>query len=197
MTRRLLAALVLTGAALLPALAAPPATGAQCQLRYSFQELRAAIPAIVGDCTGGEIQEQNGDVVQPTTTGLLVRRAVDNWSEFTNGVNTWGIGPNGLTRRPNNGRFPWELAVPAPGPTAPPTSVSPTATPVYLTSGEPAPAGDMTSEGADTPTPEAFGTPDLTITPTASASASTTATPKASASPSATPRPTATVSFNP
>lgn len=187
MARRLLAALVLTGAALLPALAAPPATGAQCQLRYSFQELRAAIPAIVGDCTGDEVQRSNGDIVQPTTTGLLVRRAVDNWSEFTNGVDTWGIGPNGLAKRPNSGRFPWELATPAPAPTVQPAPANPTATPVYLTSGAPAPAGDLTSEGVATPTPEASETPNLTVTPTASVSASPSGTPTATATPADLP----------
>jgi hypothetical protein len=181
-TRRILAALVLAGAVLLPLLIAPPAIGAQCQMRYSFQELRDAIPAVVGDCTAGEFQAPNGDVLQPTTRGLLVRRAVDNWSEFTNGAFTWGIGPNGLAKRRNSDRFPWELTPPTPAPTASGAEMSPTATPVYLTSGAPASPADMTGEGAATPTPTVSGTPGVSVTPTVTASTT----------PPGTPTPTAT-----
>lgn len=188
-TRRLLAALVLTGAMLAPWLVAPPATGAQCQLRYSFQELRDAVPAVVGDCTGGEFPAPNGDVLQPTTTGLLVRRAVDNWSEFTDGAWTWGIGPNGLARRRNTDRFPWELAAPTPAPARPIAPASPTATPVYLTSGAPAEPADMTGGGAATPTPQRSSTPSLSTTPTPAASTTPSGTPTAAPSPTPTTRP--------
>jgi hypothetical protein len=50
----------------------------------------------------------SGDVLQPTTRGLLVRRTADRVVGFTDGTSTWLAGPCGLQQRPNGARFAWE-----------------------------------------------------------------------------------------
>src|SRR6185437_12780780 len=50
----------------------------------------------------------NGDAQQHTTKGLLAWRKADNWTAFTDGYRTWINGPDGLVKRLNADRFPWE-----------------------------------------------------------------------------------------
>jgi hypothetical protein len=47
----------------------------------------------------------NGDAQQPTTTGLMAWRKLDNWTAFTDGYRTRINGPAGLAKRPNTRRF--------------------------------------------------------------------------------------------
>src|SRR3954447_1137648 len=81
----------------------------QCHFVLGFWELHAAVPDVVGGCTGPEQHNpQNGDALQMTERGLLVWRKADNWTAFTDGARTWINGPCGLEKRPNNRRFAWE-----------------------------------------------------------------------------------------
>lgn len=66
------------------------------------------MPARVGDCTSRRVFVANGDVLQYTASGLMVRRKSDNWTAFTDGYVTWIDGPRGLTSRLNSERLPWE-----------------------------------------------------------------------------------------
>src|SRR5262249_24041177 len=96
---------------------------ADCTLAPEFQALHALIPDIAGDCTGDPLAQDNGDIQQPTTAGLLVWRKADNLAEFTDGTTTWIDGPNGLASRPNDQCFSWETCAAAtatPLPTAAP-----------------------------------------------------------------------------
>ena len=86
-----------------------PAEAANCQFSLGFATLHRLIPTIVGNCLTDEIHTPtNGDGLQMTTDGLLVWRKADNFTAFTNGVQTWVNGPFGLQTRSNNARFPWE-----------------------------------------------------------------------------------------
>ena len=64
----------------------------------------------IGACTSAPATAPNGDVVQPTTTGLIVVRVLDGHAAFTDGVRTWVDGPSGIQRRMNGDRFDWETA---------------------------------------------------------------------------------------
>ncbi len=57
---------------------------------------------------GERALQRQWDGTQKTTGGLLVWRKADNHTAFTNGHETWINGPNGLQRRLNSERFPWE-----------------------------------------------------------------------------------------
>jgi len=86
-----------------------PAEAAGCQFTLGFATLHRLIPMIVGNCLTDEIHNPtNGDGLQMTTDGLLVWRKADNFTAFTNGIQTWVNGPFGLQVRSNNARFPWE-----------------------------------------------------------------------------------------
>jgi hypothetical protein len=132
---RALPLLTLAGALLGPAndLAAQQAPG--CQFVLGFKTLHDLLPGDVGDCLDNQVVVDTGDALQRTSKGLLVWRKADNWTAFTNGYETWINGPNGLVRRLNSERFPWEAAAaplaaatPTPAPPPPPT---PTPRPVY------------------------------------------------------------------
>jgi hypothetical protein len=80
-----------------------------CQFRLGFKDLRDAIGAdVVGDCKTNEAQAENGDSRQATTKGELVWRKASNTTAFTNGNETWVLGPVGLQKRYNSERFAWE-----------------------------------------------------------------------------------------
>src|SRR5262249_3890159 len=59
-------------------------------------------------CTSRRVFAANGDVLQFSSNGMLVRRKSDNWSAFTDGNSTWIDGPRGLVSRSNADRFSWE-----------------------------------------------------------------------------------------
>ena len=62
-----------------------------------------------------ERTEASGDVLQDTTHGVLVKRAVDARVAFTDGFLTWMNGPDGMEARLNTERFPWEDTTASPG----------------------------------------------------------------------------------
>jgi plastocyanin len=80
-----------------------------CRFVLGFEDIRNRIgPQVVGDCQEDQRFAPNGDAVQQTTGGLLAWRKADNWTAFTDGATTWIAGPQGLQRRSNATRFPWE-----------------------------------------------------------------------------------------
>jgi hypothetical protein len=116
-TRTRLIALALAGLLLImQGLGSVPAHADHCLLRPEFSALRAAVGAhVVGECVGEARIATSGDVHQRTSRGELVLRTADGRAAFTNGGDTWVIGPNGLRRRPNTEQFFWETVDPAPG----------------------------------------------------------------------------------
>lgn len=119
MHRSLIAALLFP-LALLPTPALAQAAP-DCHFVLGFAALQARLPREIGGCLDNERHNPaNGDGIQQTTGGLLVWRRSDNWTAFTNGYWTWIDGPDGLVRRLNSQRFPWEgspaNAVPAANP---------------------------------------------------------------------------------
>ncbi len=109
-------AINLTGAAL--AQAGP-------EFRASFKALADQIPNVAGQPVGDEHWDASGNLVQQTSTGLMVWRVSDRWTLFTNGFMTWILGPYGLQSRLNTDLYPWEIVLPGPSPVsaspAPPT----------------------------------------------------------------------------
>jgi hypothetical protein len=100
--------------------AAPPAIAAACDAVLGFRMLQQTIPSIVGECTAAPyIDPRTRDVVQATTRGTLIKRANNAWPYFwvyfTNGTQTYVMGPHGLQVRDNDVRFAWE-ANPLPQP---------------------------------------------------------------------------------
>lgn len=92
------------------ALRAPTtAEAAPCAFVLGFATLHSMIPTTVGECLTDETHNPtNGDGLQLTTHGLLVWRKADNFTAFTDGHQTWIIGPFGLQTRLNTERFSWE-----------------------------------------------------------------------------------------
>ncbi|GEM_PF-1443742 len=91
-----------------------------CSAELGFAQLRLAIgPDAVGDCLEQPRPDSGGTIHQRTAKGEFVYRKSDNRAAFTNGFETWLVGPSGLQRRPNTERFPWEAT---PGPIPRPTS---------------------------------------------------------------------------
>lgn len=92
--------------------AAPAAEN--CTFILGFKAIHDLIPGEVGDCRTNEYHNgQNGDGLQETNGkdgkgGLLVWRKSDNWTAYTDGFWTWVNGPNGLQKRLNTERFPFE-----------------------------------------------------------------------------------------
>jgi hypothetical protein len=87
----------------------------------------------VGDCTSAAARNELGDIVQPTTRGMLTLRMADQVPAFSDGQMTWLYGPNGIESRPNGSRLAWEGTT---------SGATPTATPYYATA---------------TPTPSTYG----------------------------------------
>ncbi|HEX9017084.1 MAG TPA: glucosaminidase domain-containing protein [Chloroflexota bacterium] len=107
MKRGLIAVLLLAFAAQVVTTSA--AAAERATFRLGFKSLADLIPDIVGDPVEEEAHNpMNGDGLQHTTIGLMVWRKADNWTAFTNGYWTWVNGPNGLQKRLNTERFPWE-----------------------------------------------------------------------------------------
>ncbi|TAK37063.1 MAG: LppP/LprE family lipoprotein [Chloroflexota bacterium] len=112
---------VLLAMMFLPVASGPPTVAAaQCEFVLGFKALHDTIPNIVGNCLENEhFNPQNGDALQLTTGtrtdggvgGLLVWRSLDNITAFTNGSQTWLLGPFGLETRPNTVLFPWEQEI--------------------------------------------------------------------------------------
>ena len=90
--------------------ATPPA----CRFVLGFKTLHDLMPARVGTCRDNEqFNPATAEAVQHTSGGLLVWRkhpqaGTRNGVAFTNGNETWLLGPNGLQQRPNDRRFAWE-----------------------------------------------------------------------------------------
>jgi len=121
MIKRLLLSALLALSLLAPAAVAPfTASAADCQFVLGFKTIHDAMPDVVGDCTVDEHHNPtNGDGLQETTGptgkgGLLVWRKADNWTAYTDGYWTWVNGPNGLQKRLNTDRFPFEHDTTAP-----------------------------------------------------------------------------------
>ncbi len=110
--RHSLVALIAAGLLLL--FVVPTATAAGCKLAAGFAMLTALIdetegPDKVGVCLENRhVNPENGDILQQTTGGLLVRRAADNRAAFTDGHRTWISGPHGLQARLNTEQLDWE-----------------------------------------------------------------------------------------
>jgi hypothetical protein len=98
-----------------------------CQFIRGFKHLHDLAPDTVGACTSTRLFAANGDILQHTTNGLMVRRNADNWTAFTDGSTTYIDGPRGLVSRPNANRFRWEhdQDVPSPVPSGPGGRVGP------------------------------------------------------------------------
>jgi len=91
-----------------------------CQFIRDFKRLHDLAPETIGNCISRRLFQPNGDVLQYTANGVIVRRKADNWTAFTDGRQTFINGPRGLVSRPNGERFPWEhSAEPSPRPEAP------------------------------------------------------------------------------
>jgi hypothetical protein len=96
-----------------------------CQLAPTFVMLRDLVGRDrVGECSGPMIRNDNGDVNQPTTRGIMTLRMADLVPAFSDGQTTWLYGPNGLESRPSGGRLPWETTTSSTGSTAPVGSTS-------------------------------------------------------------------------
>lgn len=110
-----------------------------CRFQAGFRSIADQIPEVVGQCLADEHTDAaTGNTEQRTTAwhgngGLMVWRAADNWTAFTDGARTWVNGPFGLQVRPNEQRFFWEsdgapgLAPPGtiPGPESPASPAGP------------------------------------------------------------------------
>src|SRR6185312_10117872 len=88
---------------------------AACQFQLGFKTLHDSVPDHVGDCIDNQDNATNGDAQQLTTKGLMVWRKADNWTAFTDGNQTWLMGPYGLVARFNTQRYPWEPDYGGPG----------------------------------------------------------------------------------
>lgn len=91
--------------------AAAPAQG--CGYVLGFASLRDKILKTegsdpVGSCREAEYHALSGDGIQWTNGGLFVWRKATNWTGFTDGTDTWVAGPNGVAKRSDSERFPWE-----------------------------------------------------------------------------------------
>ncbi|GEM_PF-856822 len=83
---------------------------ARPEFQLGFRLLADQIPEIVGEPQEAEQAQSNGDALQQTSRGLLVWNKADNLTRFTDGQSTWILGPEGLRKRTNEERFPWERA---------------------------------------------------------------------------------------
>lgn len=120
---------LLTALAVVAFVLVPTSTSAQssCGFQLGFKAIADQIGTEVGSCLEDEhFNPANGNAEQRTTArgagGLLVWRKADNWTAYTDGYWTWVNGPNGLQKRLNTERFPFEAAAPAPATSAPPVA---------------------------------------------------------------------------
>ena len=86
---------------------APPAPG--CQFHFGFETIAALIPDQVGQCAADpRASDDQGNMMQETSTGLFTWSKATNIAEFTNGSHTWVYGPYGLVLRDATTSYPWE-----------------------------------------------------------------------------------------
>ncbi len=190
-----------------------------CEFVLGFKTLRdLSGHEIVGECLENERYSENGDSTQATTGGLLVWRKADNYTAFTDGYHTWVNGPNGLEKRLDSERFPWEqdyapggrIPTPAPTPTPQsipvPTSASPSTTksipaPQSIPTPTSVPPSRTKSIPAPTPIPQQSRTPKQATTPipTSTVTPESTPAPQPITAPklATTPIPTPTVTPEP
>lgn len=118
MTKRLWRVALALAVLLLVSMSGPASVTVQashCETVAAFTELRAAIGAeVVGACQEGARTDDDGNVRQRTTRGELIVRASDGRAAFTDGNDSWVVGPNGPRRRPNDQYFFWETVEAAP-----------------------------------------------------------------------------------
>lgn len=83
----------------------------RCALHARFGALRGAVgAAITGVCVERPWLDDSGDLRQRTSRGEFIVRQSDGHAAFTDGNDTWLIGPAGARRRPNDEQFFWEAA---------------------------------------------------------------------------------------
>lgn len=88
----------------LPAHAAPA-----CVFQRGFAALAAVLPQAVGRCRDDEHGDpRSGDVLQHTSTGLLVWDRAEHQAAFTDGAHTWLVIGGRPWERLNGQRFAWE-----------------------------------------------------------------------------------------
>jgi hypothetical protein len=90
------------------------------QFQLGFKTLADMIPRFAGQPVEAERATTGGDILQQTTTGLMVWRKAGNETAFTDGAMTWVNSRFGLLERPNDQRFQWESSTSA----APPDTFS-------------------------------------------------------------------------
>ena len=87
-----------------------------CQFVLGFEALQAAIPDAVGDCLENENHDPGDGITrQSTTGGMLLWHKSTNWTGFTDGYQTWVVGPRDVQQRLSIERFDWEPAAIAVG----------------------------------------------------------------------------------
>ena len=164
-------------------------TGAQpaCRFVSGFATLRELVgPDTVGACLEDEhVNADDGNVEQRTTGGLLVWRAVDNVTTFSDDVTNWVNGPNGLQSRPSGERLSWESdpegpSQPTPSSAEASTASSPPSSAPSLFVLAPPQATSMGAGRASDPVPPS---PTGVPIPTATASPGSSATPTRAATP--------------
>ena len=174
-----------------------------CEFVLGFKTLRdLSGHEIVGECLENERYSENGDSTQATTGGLLVWRKADNYTAFSDGYHTWVNGPNGLEKRLDSERFPWEQdyapggSVPTPAPTPTPQSIpTPSSTPPSTTKSIPAPQSIPTPTSAPPSTTKSIPDPQSVPAPTPIPQQSrtpkqaTTPIPTSTVTPESTPAP--------
>jgi hypothetical protein len=189
--RRTVATLTLAVALLLLAGSIEVSGQVPCGFVGGFAALRELVGAgKVGDCFEDErVNPENGNAEQRTSGGLLVRRAGESVSAFTDGVTTWVDGPNGLQSRPNDDRFAWELEAMAAAAALAATEPTATSTPpADALTPPPGPssvglAAPSVENGLPPPpppaaaSPAALGAPASVATPTKAATKTPTPTP--------------------
>ena len=82
-----------------------------CEFVLGFEAVQSAIPDAVGDCVENENHDPSDGITRQTTTGgMLLWHKSTNWTGFTDGYQTWAVGPRGLQQRLSIERFDWEPA---------------------------------------------------------------------------------------
>ena len=123
--RRVLLGLMLATMAAATILVGAALAQTEPEFRLGFKALADQIPDVVGRPVEDEHWDASGDLLQRTTTGLMVWRRSDRWTAFTDGHTTWILGPYGLQSRLNSEIYPWERVLPGPAPAPEPTAPPP------------------------------------------------------------------------
>ncbi|HEX6511617.1 MAG TPA: hypothetical protein VF157_04910 [Chloroflexota bacterium] len=92
-----------------PALAQTVGPNPNCSFQAGFGTIAGMIPAIVGSCvTDQQPSDNQGNIMQETSTGLLTWTKATNVTEFTTGTDTWVLSGYGLIMRDGSIAYPWE-----------------------------------------------------------------------------------------